>query len=286
LPLAALIAILAIGAAIYLAGRLGLLAALGGIVDRSVAMWLFRRLTGRPDPLDAPDGDEGRGPEHTGVGGGIRAVREPTARRPDRLVVTGGLPARYRAAAPRRASRRWLALDTAAIALVVGAAAWATGALPGPPGGAVLSRSEQRSAAPSPPIGAPAGEATDAPSGTLTSPSAPPPGEAPPTTAPVATAAPRTASPTRRPTATPAPTGSAAPTGTPAPTAAPTGTPVPSSTPTPTPEPSPSPTPTPEPSLSPTPTTDPTPTPTDTPTPTATPTQRPGPPGSPGPPGG
>jgi hypothetical protein len=51
-------AVVAVGLALYLARRRRPVAALWAVVDRSIGMWIVRRLTGRPDPASARPGPD------------------------------------------------------------------------------------------------------------------------------------------------------------------------------------------------------------------------------------
>jgi hypothetical protein len=269
LSLAVLAAIVAVGA-VYLGRRTGMFAALRGIVDRSLAMWIVRHLAGRPDPPDRTEWEGAREPAADEIAYRIAAVRAPPAR-PDRPAVSDG-PARLPAPSPvsARGARGRLVVDTVAVTVVMGLVALATGVVAGPLGATVRSNIDDR-LSPTLPNAAPGDHSDSAadPSGSGSPSTAPavtassPPPASP---RPGATAPPRTPTPTRRPGATAAPAPTSTPAQAPTPATTPPVTATPSSQPTPTVEPTP--TPTLEPT--PTPTDEPTPTPTDEPTPTPT----------------
>jgi hypothetical protein len=291
----------------------GLRGRVRGLVDRSIAMYLFRRLTGRdvdptPPPVSSPLLSAGEVAYRIGAA---------DARPPRRAATVLGGPVRAPLARPPRSAnrppltpdavaRRRLVRDTgmtlAGLAIV---AMFAVALLPGQPQGGVLGATGSPDAnlavVPAEPTGTP--PASPSPSTSTEplgpGPSSPPPGatpaavpsEARPDATAVGGSVPRTkpragatATPRRSPAPTPrstfgpplpAPSPTPVPTRTPSPT--PVATPAPTAPPTPTPTDTPSPTPTDTPTPTPTDTPSPTPTDTPTPTPTETPTDTPPP---------
>ena len=240
-----------VGLALYLLRHRRPVAALWAVVDRSIGMWIVRRLTGRPDPGaarprsdDAAPADALPAADEIAYRIGVPGAVEPN--RPDRLVVSGDVSGRR--------ARRGLWRDSAVALVAVSAVVLvAVVVLPRLPQGAVLTATDegrfpaQVTLAPSPgstdtaaATGSPAAGPSDVPAERPASPSSLPTAE--PTASPSPPA----------PTGTPAPTSSAAgvspsPAVTPRPTPVPTAPPPPPP-PTPTPVPpvaTPSPTPAP-----------------------------------------
>jgi hypothetical protein len=254
-------AVVAVGLALYLARRRRPVAALWAVVDRSIGMWIVRRLTGRPDPASARPGpdvaipsDQVPAADEIAYRIGVPGAVAPT--RPDRLVVSGG--ASDGGGRPTGAAdpRRILWRDSAVVlALASVAVLVAVIVLPRPPQGAVLTAidegrfpaevtltpnpaSSDTAAVTSSPSVGPTAAATNSPGD---SPTAEPTASASPSAEPTATAAPSAtsapgASPSPSPAATPRPTPSPIPPTPPPPPPTPTP-PPPVATPSPTPAP-------------------------------------------------
>ncbi|MEX1173002.1 MAG: hypothetical protein WEG56_10365 [Chloroflexota bacterium] len=262
----------------------GPLAALGAMLDASIAMYLIRRLTGgstvtraeraaarlreEADALAVADMDHGRG-----------VSTRPIAAVPSRIVVVGAADAVAERSGVRdeRGKRTMLWRDSAIAMLGLAAVLMvAMAVLPtGEGDGGVLGATgmPDHSGSPSRSSGA-SGDPTVAETIPPVAPSGPPIGSLQPALTASSTATANTGpGPTTRPTTVPTRGPTTAPTGSPSASPAPTSTPTPGPTPTPIPTltPTPTPTPTPDPTPTPAPTPDPDPIPTPTPDPTPEP---------------
>ncbi|HEU0236988.1 MAG TPA: hypothetical protein VFR14_11170, partial [Candidatus Limnocylindrales bacterium] len=134
-----------VGLALYFLRRRRPVAALWGVVDRSIGMWIVRRLTGRPDPVAARPRSDGEAPPETlpaadeiayriGVPGAVAPSR------PDRLVVS----ADAQDGGPRAGGARRVLWRDSAVALVAVSAVVlvAVVVLPRLPQGAVLTATD------------------------------------------------------------------------------------------------------------------------------------------------
>jgi hypothetical protein len=277
---------------------------LGDIVDRSIAMFVFRRLTGRPTEVpDRRPFPPALSPDEVAYrlrlpGATTRPIVLPVATATVQPAMSPALVGTKRPAAKTRSGPRLrlirdtgMALTGLATVVVVSFALW-----PSAQGGvldAVASAGPYVAVAPSmqaPPAASPeAGLAlvpamSEPPGESPAVTSTPIPGETPEPSAgaagnstvvyrpPLASGPRPTVAPGHGPTPTPRPSVGPPTTPAPLPTFGPTPTPTPTPTPSPQPEPTSMPTPTPEPTPAPTPTPTPDPSPTPTPTPDPTPT--------------
>jgi hypothetical protein len=260
------------------------------VIDRSIGMYLLRRLTGRPKTTKPPTSDEpavALSADEVAYRIGVTGTQNPAPHEPSvpQSPLVGGPPAAAvpglgrlspgltRTATPRTpgAPRERLVRDSgvALLALVVvGLVAvlfWPHGPTGEPQGSVFVVDRAVVTPSPTGEVDAATAENSGEPEtpGESAEPTQPvTPGSTSAIAPPAAKATPRV---TLRPGQTPTPTPRATPKPTPTPTATPSSTPDITPTPTPTPEPTPTLTPTPEPT--PTPTPEPTPTPTPEPTP-------------------